>query len=63
MSRVSGEPIPDFRANVRMMMPGTGGYGRTVTGNAFKDGVFQLEGLNAGRYVIEADADGFAPSY
>lgn len=63
VSSVSGEPIPDFRANVRMMMPGTGGYGRTVTGNAFKDGVFQLEGLNAGRYVIEADADGFAPSY
>lgn len=63
VSSDSGEPIPDFRASVRMIIPGTGGYGRTVTGNAFKNGAYQLEGLNAGRYVIEAEAEGLAPSY
>lgn len=59
----SGEPLPAFRASARMVIPNGDALGRVAARGLFRDGQYRLEGLNAGRYIIEVEAEGYAPSY
>jgi len=59
----SSEPLPAFRASARMVIPNSDALGRVAARGLFRDGEYRLEGLNAGRYIIEVEADGYAPSY
>ena len=65
VSRADGSPVSSFKAMVRAVAPGSTVYGRTVSQGKFEDpgGRFELGGLEAGTYVIQAESEGFAPTY
>lgn len=59
------EKISKFRAMVRSVAPGSTSYGRTVSQGNFSndDGTYELGGLEAGNYVVQVEAEGYAPTY
>lgn len=63
LASAGGPAVGSFKASVRMTMPKSADLGRTVTQGVFKEETFELQGLNAGRYVVEVQADGYAPSF
>jgi len=65
ISSQSSTPVPKFRAFVRAVAPGSTIYGRTAAVGNFdnEDGAFELGGLEAGSYVMQIMAEGYAPTY
>lgn len=65
VSGKSGQPVPAFRASVRMVAPASTVYGRAVQSAVFQDGTgnYSIEGLEAGSYAVQVEAEGFAPTY
>jgi len=65
VARADGAPVTSFKAMVRMVAPGSTVYGRTVSQGQFEnaEGRFELGGLEPGTYVIQAEAEDFAPTY
>lgn len=65
VSRADGSVVTDFHASVRAVAPGSTTYGRAVAASNFNSpkGEFELLGLEAGSYVMQVTAEGFAPTY
>jgi protocatechuate 3,4-dioxygenase beta subunit len=65
VSGKTGGPVKSFRASVRMIAPGATVYGRTPATGDFNtaNGEFELQGLEAGSYALQVEAEGFAPTY
>lgn len=65
VSRSDGSVVTSFFASVRAVAPGSTSYGRAVAASKFEnpDGRFELSGLEAGSYVMQVEAPGFAPTY
>ena len=64
-SLADGSVVTKFRALVRAVSPGSTTYGRTVSAGEFSnnDGAFELGSLEAGSYVMQIEAEGYAPTY
>jgi len=65
VSRADDSIVTEFHASVRAVAPGSTTYGRAVAASKFKNekGEFELFGLEAGSYVMQITAPGFAPTY
>jgi Carboxypeptidase regulatory-like domain len=64
--RASGEPVTSFKALVRAVIPNSTIYGRRVGAQDVKNepqGRFLVNGLDTGQYVVEIQAEGYAPTY
>lgn len=61
----NNQPVERFRVNARMVHPNTPGYGRAVASQLVESetGEFTLTGLPDGTYVVQAFAQGFAPTF
>ena len=64
-SLTDGSVVTKFRAVVRAVSPGSTTYGRTVSAGEFSnsEGAYELGSLEAGSYVMQIEAAGFAPTY
>jgi hypothetical protein len=65
VSRADGSIVSAFHASVRAVAPASVNYGRAVSASKFNnpEGKFELGGLEAGSYVMQIAAPGFAPTY
>jgi hypothetical protein len=64
--RASGQPVTSFLAMVRGVIPNSQVYGRRVGSQDVKNdaqGRFSINGLDNGQYVVEIQAQGYAPTY
>lgn len=66
IDRASGQPVPTFLAIVRAVIPNSPVYGRRVGVQDVKNdpqGKYLVGGLDSGSYVVEIQAEGYAPTY
>ena len=62
----SGHPISSFVCRARTANPANDAFGAIIAQKKFNNasnGAFELSGLQEGEYVIEANAQGYAPSF
>lgn len=65
LANATGELVDSFRISVRQVSANSQVYGRAFRSQEFQDpdGRFTVHGLEAGTYVLQAMARGFAPTF